>query len=501
MIVWLFKEWFLHLEARHESNSKTNFVSMFNQVIGPFLQKLSDYAATKPSFMDAANVNKLHEYLANPNALFDDLQELVKSEYFATVYSDRNYSLAFTNAYEATTKRYTMDGPKYKFEKYENFNSYLGEAGKEKSVHGAEEKKLNNLTELLRYIFHDTLFASWTREARRMRSAPTSSSKDGGDRDLEMGEESKVTRKRDSESEALLKIGPLYECIKSLYGKIAEKLRDECEGFIEEVNNLSENPDTIKNLGNIKKTLHQLAIAEFISGKRQSSSTEEIGDDYLTHMDISSALSPSYQDRMGVYKNNLLKTTLLKKEKISQFLDDQKFKDSEMDNLMKTVIGYLYYIAILKNMEKSPDNPNKKRDVSPEMKREMRSAYLSMLPSDVKMNITDENLKEFSTMSVRQLPLISYTATIDQLSSTNFEDLYKELMLSYEFPTNYNVYKKDEFGGLDISATKDDLIKNLLSPIYELLINQSIDAYQFYDDDENLDCDKLLAYFRKTGLI
>lgn len=499
MIVWLFKEWFLQLEARHESNAKVNFVSMFNQIIRPFLQKLSEHAARNPAYMDSATLNKIHEYLTNPNSLFDDLQELVKSEYFGTVYSDRNFSLGFTNRFESTTKRYLMDGTKYKFENFDNLNDYLISVGREKQRYGAEEKSITNIIEFIRYIFHDTLFASWTRESRRMRSAFNSTGDDGGD--IEYGDEAKVTRKRDSESEALLTIGPIYECIRKLYGKIAEKLRQECEEFKDDVINISDNPDVIRNLGNMKKTLHKLAIAEFISGKMPNSDDGNLGDDYVTDMDISAALTPKYYTTAS-YKHNVLKTRLLPKEKVSEFLENQKFKNSDMDELMRTVVAYLYYAALLKTLEISPENPKKKREVSPEMKRELRKNYLSMLPSDVRRNVTEDNLKEFSSLSGKAFPSISYAATIDQLNTSNFDDLYKELMLSYEFPTSYSVYKKDEFGGLDKRAAKEDLINNMLSPIYDSLITRELDLGQFVDEEEGLfDCEEFIQYFRNIGTI
>jgi hypothetical protein len=506
VILWLFKEWFFALESRIGSkNPEENFTSIFNLEIKPFLQNLSAYAKVNPSYMEPVMIAKIDHYIGNPLDLFSALKESVRHEFFRTLYNDENYQLGYNLSYVNTVKNYLMNNSKteYKFKEFNTFTEYLRVAEKEKQIkHGSKkETPLHSVEDLVKFIFHDTFYASYQREFNRLKQVPTGGKESGPMTGDDFSDANLVTQKRDSRSEAVLKIGPLYDCIRKMYGKIEEELKKEAADFKDEIDNILSNPSVIKNLPNMKKTLHKILVAKYISGKKPTDTDAAEGENYLTDMDFSDAQTPQYKDARS-YTKNYLKTSLIKKEKIAECLENQKFQDAEFDKAMRNVIGFLYYVGLLNDLGNNPADPKKKKDVQPQEKRQMRSEFLSLLPDDLKDDITEEKLLEFSTMSLKQLPKVSYPVSMNDLRTNGFEKMYKEFMLSFEFPTPYSVYKKDKFGGVDRSATKEELMANFLEPIYEIIINKSIDLKRFYDEDEeNFDCDKFIDYLKRIGTI
>lgn len=503
MISWLFKEWLAIFEASSDPDIRRNFEDYYTMAIKPFLIELDRHSDANPTFMSAEQKAKLNAYLTNMDILYDDLKKITTA-FFSTLFNSTTYSNWNIDRQHNKIAKFLKDED-FKFKKYNTFNEYLVAAGYEKGRFGQHgEASLQDLASLIKYFFVSTAVSTNAKASLKTVGGETEGGGQLGIDDLSMG--SKVTTGRESQGQGWVIAGQVNECLRKLYHLIALKNKKEMGDFLNNISDNIMNSEFIKNLANIKKKIHLTNIAKYISGQKSTSDPNAIPEDNISDQDFSNAANPSYTDAKKDYERNYLKTSLLQPEKMSEFFEQDKLENPATYDTIKTVTSILYYIGILKNMQK-----DKAKSFGPEQKKAVRKEFISLLPNDLTPLLTDDYLKEFSSMSPSQLPTVTYPATLDDMKSRiegkKFDGFIKDMFLSTEFPSSYRVNKRDARGELSETREKEDIIAKLLQPIFDTLISRT--AVQFkpedqdnvFDFDFKFDCQKYLKQYKDEGLI
>jgi hypothetical protein len=134
-----------------------------------------------------------------------------------------------------------------------------------------------------------------------------------------------------------------------------------------------------------------------------------------------------------------------------------------------------------------------------------------MLPNDISPILTDNYLKEFSSMGASQLPAVTYPASIEDLKNNvekgSFDGFIRNMFLSTDFPSSYRINKRDASGELSQTREKEDIIAKFLQPIFDTLVSRTAlemkpdDDDKVFDTDFEFNCQKYLNKFRHEGII
>jgi hypothetical protein len=502
VISWFFKEWLTLLEASSDPDIRRNFEDYYTTAIKPFLMELDKHSDANPAFMTADQKTKLNAYLTNIDILYDDLNRITTS-FFSTLFNTRTYSNWNVDKQDDKIANYLKSGD-YKFKNYPTFNQYLTDAAREKSKYGYTAPiVLTDLASLLKYFFISTAVSTNNKENFNTIGGDK---EEGGISIDDLSMANKVTSGRESQGQAWVVAGQVLGCLRSLYHKMALKEKKELSVFIDNLGDKLQEEDTIKNLSNIKKKMHLLSIAKFISGQQTTSDPDAIPEDNISDKDFGIATNPTYTQAGKDYERNYLARNLLKPEKMSAFFDKDSIENPDLHQKIRLIISILYYIGILKNMQKDKSNP-----FGPEEKKSMRKEFISMLPNDISPILTDDYLKEFSSMSASQLPAVTYPASIEDLKnnveSGKFDGFIKNMFLSTDFPSSYRTNKRDARGELSQTREKEDIIAKFLQPIFDTLVSRTALEMKPDDDDKVFDtefefnCQKYLNKFRHEGII
>ena len=484
MIKWLFKEWLNLIESYAASPKKKNFEHLYLLLIKGFLDALINFGHTNTKFFKSHQLDELERMNSGSDTLYDMLFSGTGG-YTTTVLNDTNFSTAFDNRYEDIVNRYLKDGSDYIFKKFTTFDDYLKFSGSQKSIQfGSAAVILNSAKDLIIFLFLKPLINSYQKKVKGAKEKQIV-----GDSDTEMssdnfGTENLVTRRREEESEAMITVAPLFDCIRNLYGKIGSNLKSEIQKDMQGV--YSSEPSTVKNLTSLKKKLHKFFTASFISGKEPSKSDTEIGDDNVTDSELAKIIHDE--------ERNVIRLLLLK-DKFNEFFRRQSSENPELYNLMIDVCGTLYYISMLNQLNINKQTGKPIGDVPVEEKQKLRREFLSLVPESIKQRFEEDRLKEFSSMRPKSLPQVSYEGSLEELKSKGFENLMPQLSISHSFPVAYIENKTDEYGNT-IRNAKVDLINEFLKPIFEILGNKST-----IKELQSLDCDEIIAHYKSKGII
>ena len=486
MIKWLFKEWLYLIESYAASGKKRNFEQLYLLLIKNFLDSLLEFGKAKPNYFKPEQEEEIEKMSAGSDFLYDILF-FGTGGYTTTILNDTNYSTAFDEKYENTVKMYLKDGGDYLFKKFNTYDEYLKFAGTQKSVQfGSAVSILHNTKELIISTFLKPLINSYQRKVKGSQVKQIV-----GDSDTEMsadsfGDKEKVTRRREEESEAMIQVAPLFECIRTIYRKISEKLKEEIQSEIEGL--YTTKSSTIKNLPSLKRKLHKFFAASYVSGKEPGKSDIEIGDDNVTDSEFGKLIHNEERN---------LSSLLLLRDKFKEFFNRQKIENPEQYNAMIDVCGTLYYIGILKNLAVNKQTGKLSQDIPVVQKKKLRQEFLDAIPETLKSTrFTEDRLKDFSTLSTSNFPQMSYDATLEELKSKGFENLMPELAMSYSFPTNYMELLQDDGNTGVKSKVRVDAMNQFFKPIFEILGNKKT-----IKELQSIDCDEIIAHYENKGLI
>jgi hypothetical protein len=498
VIYWNFKEWLNYIESFVRDDKLRNFTQIYDEIIKPFLNELINYSKQNPDYFkkDTGGVDYLsaiEQFNSNPEKMFNMLFSDTLGGYDRVVYSDTNFATAFNDKYLNNVKNYLMKNGDYRFKSFNTFEEYLQDSGRIKSVmHGAAPTIITTPEEFMISFFHKPLVNNLRRETSGGKAGQvqlTGQGEDDGGMSLDdFSTGSQVTRRSELGGMAHQMASDLYDCCRELYENIAKKLKKEIEAERVDFYNSDKNASTIKNLNNLKKKLHKFFAAEFVSGQQESKSDYELGDDNVS--------DEQFSQIMKTESKNMAKGIILDNDKFKAFLNNKKTSNDSLYNFFVDVVGTLYYIALIKNVEKEPSNNSGFSSDKMQQKKKMRQDFMDLLPQEfLNSRFSEERLRDFSSMSGRQFPQITYPANMEEIKNQGFESLMHTLATSHSFPVNYEE-RQDADGLVERGKGKVDAINKFFEPIFTVLGSKEV-----LKDLRTYDCDDIMNYFAQKGII
>lgn len=448
----------------------------------PFLDDMLLHASSNPSFLNHTQRTELEQLASSADKAYEMFFSDAKKYLETTVFNNKNFDVAYDNDVSNTIKRYLKDGEKFKFKDFSNLDEYMTFVGQQKTKLGVAAVTIQNIAQILKHLAYKPLINNYVKKTKGAKEKQLSMGGEGGKTYgiSDMGSESQVTRRNEIESEALRMVEPLFNCVRQLYEKFADRIKTKTDknkpGFYE----LDES--VARDLNKLKKELHKYFIAKYVSGV-QDKVEGEYPEQNVTDAEFARVANTT--------ERNLVKVQILNDDKFDEFLAKQHLQDPDMYQYLLDVTGVLYYIGLIK-----PLLGDREAIIN------MRKKFIELVPQSFKQRINEDNLKNL-TFLAKLLPKITYDTNLEELAREGFVPLMNKLASSNEFPTSYLEAKKTASGKSIRTGTKPDAISTFLAPIFDILgsketimhLASTMGSEEFSEMLQRADCEEIFKHF------